>query len=106
MLTLYEQIVNLSITTSSLKDTRNPDGEVCNEDGTLKEALEMDWPDSPSGSAALATLKCAQGGDENDGGGEGDGDGEDNGDGEDADGDSDSDVGQPRCQRTKRQRVS
>lgn len=52
----------------------------------------MDWPDSPSESAALATLKQAHGSDENDGDGEDDGD-------EDADGDSDSDVGPPRHKR-------
>ena len=48
MLTLYEQIVNLSIMTSSLKDMSKPDGEACNEDGTLKEVSEMDWQNSPT----------------------------------------------------------
>ena len=30
------------------KDTSKPDGDACREDGTLKDASEMDWADSPS----------------------------------------------------------
>jgi hypothetical protein len=30
------------------KDASKPDGDACREDGTLKDASEMDWPDSPS----------------------------------------------------------
>jgi hypothetical protein len=30
------------------KDYSKPDGEACQEDGTLKDASELDWPDSPS----------------------------------------------------------
>jgi len=28
-------------------DQTKPVGEACNEDGTLKDASELDWPDSP-----------------------------------------------------------
>jgi hypothetical protein len=84
----------LSITT---KDLSKPDGEACNEDGTLKDASEMDWPDSPSEPAAPATLKRAHGDDVNER------DGEDGRDGEDTDGDGNSDDGGPMH---KRQRVS
>lgn len=31
-----------------LKDQTKPDGEACNEDGTLKDATELEWPDSPT----------------------------------------------------------
>jgi hypothetical protein len=31
-----------------LKDVSKPDGEACREDGTLKDASEMDWSHSPS----------------------------------------------------------
>jgi hypothetical protein len=30
-------------------DTSKPVGDACREDGTLKEASEMEWPDSPTG---------------------------------------------------------
>ena len=30
------------------KDASKPDGDTCHEDGTLKDASEMEWPDSPS----------------------------------------------------------
>ena len=30
------------------KDMSKPDGDACREDRTLKDACEMDWPDSPS----------------------------------------------------------
>ena len=33
------------------KDTSMPDGDACREDGTLKDASEMEWPNSPSESA-------------------------------------------------------
>ena len=32
-----------------LMDTSKPVGDACREDGTLKEASEMEWPDSPTG---------------------------------------------------------
>ena len=32
----------------SLKDASKPDGEACNKDGTLKDAEELEWPDSPT----------------------------------------------------------
>ena len=35
------------------KYLRKPDGEACNPDGTLKDASEMEWPDSPSASASV-----------------------------------------------------
>jgi len=47
----------LQITTSRSKDESKLDGEACNKDGTLKEASEMDWKNSPTNLAALATLK-------------------------------------------------
>jgi hypothetical protein len=31
-----------------LKDSTKPDGEACNTDGTLKDASELQWPDSPT----------------------------------------------------------
>ena len=31
-----------------LMDTSKPIGDACREDGTLKDANEMDWPDSPT----------------------------------------------------------
>ena len=31
-----------------LKDSNMPDGDACRPDGTLKDASEMEWPDSPS----------------------------------------------------------
>ena len=30
------------------KDASKPDGEAVNDDGTLKDASQMDWPHSPS----------------------------------------------------------
>ena len=30
-------------------DTSKPVGDACREDGTLKDAGEMEWPDSPTG---------------------------------------------------------
>ena len=35
------------------KDLWKPDGDACNPDGTLKDAPEMEWPDSPSASASV-----------------------------------------------------
>jgi hypothetical protein len=32
------------------KDCSKPDGEACRDDGTLKDASELEWPDSPSDS--------------------------------------------------------
>ena len=32
------------------KDYSKPDGEACRDDGTLKDASEMEWPNSPSDS--------------------------------------------------------
>ena len=32
------------------KDHTKPDGEACWDDGMLKDASEMEWPDSPSDS--------------------------------------------------------
>jgi hypothetical protein len=31
-----------------LKDPSKPDGDACHDDGTLKDASELEWPDSPS----------------------------------------------------------
>jgi hypothetical protein len=31
-----------------LRDASKPEGEACNADGTLKDASELEWPDSPS----------------------------------------------------------
>ena len=36
-----------------LKDPSKPDGEACNNDGTLKDASELEWPDSPSQPSAF-----------------------------------------------------
>ena len=33
---------------SYFKDPSKPDGDACREDGTLKDASEMEWPNSPS----------------------------------------------------------
>lgn len=33
-----------------LKDVSKPDGEACNDDGTLKDASEIEWAHSPSQS--------------------------------------------------------
>ena len=33
------------------KDTSKPDGDACREDGTLKDASELEWPNSPSDPA-------------------------------------------------------
>ena len=93
--------VNLSITTSGLKDASKPDGEACNDDGTLKEASEMDWPDSPTDLAAPATLKRRAHSDDESGG-----DGEDEKDEEDLDIDGNDDPEDVGHKRTKRQRVS
>ena len=30
------------------KDSSKPDGDACNDDSTLKDASELEWPDSPS----------------------------------------------------------
>ena len=30
------------------KDASKPDGDACRDDGTLKDADEMEWPNSPS----------------------------------------------------------
>ncbi len=35
------------------KDHTKPDGEACNDDGTLKEASELEWPDSPTAPIAF-----------------------------------------------------
>ena len=59
--------VGLGIATSSLKDFSKPDGDACNEDGTLKDASEMDWPDSPSGSTNNVKLKRVYDDDPSDG---------------------------------------
>ena len=44
------------------KDLQKPDGKACNSDGTLKDASDMEWPDSPSASALvlpwLQATKC------------------------------------------------
>jgi hypothetical protein len=32
------------------KDYSKPDGEACRDDGTLKDASELEWPNSPSDS--------------------------------------------------------
>ena len=32
------------------KDYSKPDGDACRDDGTLKDASEMEWPNSPSDS--------------------------------------------------------
>jgi hypothetical protein len=37
-----------SVTGTYLKDASKPDGDACREDGTLKDASEMEWPNSPS----------------------------------------------------------
>lgn len=42
------------INTKNLKDTTKPDGEACNADGTLKDASEMEWLNSPTDLAAPA----------------------------------------------------
>jgi hypothetical protein len=39
---------NLNNTKQIFKDATMPDGDACRPDGTLKEASEMVWPDSPS----------------------------------------------------------
>jgi hypothetical protein len=35
------------------KDITKPDGDACNEDGTLKDASELEWPDSPTAPIAF-----------------------------------------------------
>jgi hypothetical protein len=39
---------SLGDTERILKDRNMPDGDACRPDGTLKDASEMEWPDSPS----------------------------------------------------------
>lgn len=34
------------------KDSSKPDGDACRDDGTLKDASELEWPNSPSDSQA------------------------------------------------------
>jgi hypothetical protein len=36
-----------------MKDPSKPDGEACNQDGTLKDASELEWPDSPTQPSAF-----------------------------------------------------
>jgi hypothetical protein len=43
-----------------LKDSSKPDGEACNEDGTLKDAEEMEWPNSPT-DLATTTIQMHTG---------------------------------------------
>ena len=38
----------LTIDTLYLKDTSKPEGEACNLDGTLKDASQIEWVNSPS----------------------------------------------------------
>jgi hypothetical protein len=35
------------------KDIEKPDGDACRKDGTLKDADELYWPDSPSDEIGL-----------------------------------------------------
>jgi len=89
--------------TSGLKDAGKPDGEACNDDGTLEEESEMDWLDSPTDLEAPAsppTLKHQAHSDENCG------DGEDEKDEEDLDIDGNDDSEDIGHKRTKRRRVS
>jgi hypothetical protein len=37
------------------KDSSKPDGDACRDDGTLKDASELEWPNSPSDSKASNT---------------------------------------------------
>ena len=39
-----------SASNNYFKDFSKPDGDTCHEDGTLKDASEMEWPNSPSES--------------------------------------------------------
>ena len=39
------------------KDASKPDGEACRADGTLKDADEMEWPNSPSEDVTVPQLK-------------------------------------------------
>ena len=88
----------LKSTTSRSNDQSKLDGEAWNEDGTLKEASEMDWKNSPTKLAALATLKQAH---------QNNGSGEDNADQEYHDHDSHlDDIGPCQHERVKKQRVS
>ena len=34
-------------------DQTKPDGKACNEDGTLKDASKLEWPDSPTQPCAF-----------------------------------------------------
>ena len=52
MIGTYMKIANLN--QRKQKGCQKPDGDVCNLDGTLKDASEMEWPDSPSATATVA----------------------------------------------------
>jgi len=41
-------VVELTLDTHFQKDEGKPDGEACNVDGTLKDATDMEWLNSPS----------------------------------------------------------
>jgi hypothetical protein len=45
------------VDTQVQKDTSKPDGEACNDDGTLKDASQMDWINSPSDATTAPVLK-------------------------------------------------
>jgi hypothetical protein len=48
------------------KDTTKPDGDACREDGTLKEADEMVWPNSPSDEVKVQASGFKDGDEQND----------------------------------------
>ena len=52
MIGTYMKTANLN--QRKQKDLQKPDGDACNPDGTLKDASEMEWPDSPSASAKVS----------------------------------------------------
>ena len=68
MFYLPGHIAELQIDTQQGKDITKLDGEACNADGTLKEAEEMVWPNSPSDVPMdpSATMNRLRNGDQDD----------------------------------------
>ena len=48
----------MELTVDIPKDVTKPDGEACWEDGTLKDADEINWLNSPSDNVRIPLLKC------------------------------------------------
>lgn len=48
----HQTNLNIGSSSRSQKDITKPDGEACNEDGTLKDASEMEWLNSPGSNSS------------------------------------------------------